>query len=65
MFPFDVDPNWYEEYWYSDRPQPRHGSFTGGMARFAVLVALLAGGGAVLSRFHSDPMSLYQDWEQE
>ena len=39
MFPFDVDPNWYEEYWYSDRPQPRRRSFGGSLARFAVLVA--------------------------
>ena len=66
MFRFEVDPGWYEKYWLTDRPQPRRGSFVGSLTRFAVVVALLAGGGAVLSRFHVDhDTSGYQDWEQE
>ena len=36
------------------------------MARFAVMVVLLAGGGLVLSEFHAGHGGHgYQDWEQE
>ena len=52
MFPFEVDPGWYDAYWLSERPGPQHRSVAGHLARFAVVVALLAGGGAVLSRYH-------------
>lgn len=66
MFPFEVDPRWYENYWLSDRPQPKRRSFSGNLARFAVVVALIVGGGAVLSHYHAGHgASSYQDWEQE
>ena len=42
MFPLQVDPKWYENYWYSNRPRPRRRSFGGSLARFAMLVGLLA-----------------------
>ena len=51
MFPFEVDPGWYEIYWLSDRPQPQRRSVPATWP-FAVLAALVVGGGAVLSRYH-------------
>ena len=66
MFPVEVDPGWYERYWLSERPQSRKRPVAGHLARFAVVVVLLAGGGAVLSHFHANHAgSGYQDWEQE
>jgi hypothetical protein len=66
MGPFEVDPSWYEKYWLSERPSPQHRSFGRHMARFAVMVVLLAGGGLVLSEFHAGHGGHgYQDWEQE
>ena len=66
MFRFEVDPDWYENYWLREQPRPRHRSVGGQLARFAVVVALVVGGGAVLSRYHvSHDDSSYQDWEQE
>ncbi len=51
MFPFQVDPEWYEKHWWSDRPVPEGQSFAGNVVRFAVAAALLAGGGALLNQF--------------
>lgn len=68
MFPpFVPDPGWFERYWYSTRPEPKHRSLSPGLARFAVLVALLATGGVMLSKHHvlRDVSSALQDWEQE
>ena len=67
MFPFEVDPGWYGNYWYSDRPRPQQRrAFSGNVARFAVLVLLLAGSGVVLSHVHDKAnASVYQDWEEE
>jgi hypothetical protein len=66
MFPLQVDPAWYEKFWLSERPQPKQRPFARNLARFAVVVALLAGGGAVWSHFHADTNGGgYQDWEQE
>ena len=51
MFPpFNLDPGWFERYWYAAEPKRR--SLSRSLARFAVLVALLAGGGSVLSSHH-------------
>ena len=53
MFPFEVDPGWYGDHWYSDRP--RHSNAEPSppaWRRFAVLVLLLAGSGVVLSHVH-------------
>jgi hypothetical protein len=65
-FPFRVDPEWYENYWYSERPRPKRRSFPVSLVRFAVLVVLLTGGSAVLSQFHVHrDLPGLQDWEQE
>jgi len=53
MFPFGVDPRWYEIYWYTDRPRPNRRSLSGSLARFAVLAVLLTGSGFVLGHFHA------------
>lgn len=53
MFPF-VDPGWYEKYWFSEPPQPRRSSLPRKLARFAVVVAVLAGGGVALSHFSAN-----------
>ncbi|HET7883635.1 MAG TPA: hypothetical protein VFL55_22300 [Acetobacteraceae bacterium] len=65
MFPFAAKPDWYENYWLSDQPRPRQRSLAGHLARFAVVVALVVGGGAVLSHYHGHNDGGYQDWEQE
>ena len=68
MFPpFEPDPGWFEQYWYTDRPEPKRRPFSRNLARFAVLVALLAGSALVLSSHHvqSDVSSGLQEWEQE
>ena len=66
MFPWNVDPSWYEKYWLSEAPQPKHRSFPQHVARFAVLVAVVAGGGALLSHFHATrDVNAYPSWQQE
>lgn len=63
MFPpFNPDPGWFERYWYANRPEPKRRSFSRSLTRFAVLVALLAGSGFVLSS-HQFQRGL--GWEQE
>ncbi len=53
-------------YWYSDRLRPKRGSQRGALARFAVLVVLLAGSGVALSYFEArSGAGGVQDWEQE
>jgi hypothetical protein len=64
MFPFHVDPRWYDEYWLNDRPRPPPAQLPGRLLRLAVLVALLVGSGLALSHVHRDAAG-YQDWEQE
>jgi hypothetical protein len=66
MFPLQVDPNWYENHWYGSRSPPRRRKVSRGVARFALLVVLLAGGGAVLGSVHiQHDAPGYQDWEME
>lgn len=50
--PFEVDPDWYERYWYGERPRPKGRVPHRSWARVAVLVALFAGGSLLLSQFH-------------
>ena len=49
MFPLKVDPGWYGDHWYSARPRKQRKVLSASLGRFAVLVLLLAGSGAVLS----------------
>jgi hypothetical protein len=51
VFPFRVDPDWYDKYWLTDRPQPTRRPRTGKLRGVAAVLALLAAGGAVLSEF--------------
>lgn len=64
MFPFQVDPAWYEEFWMTDHAKRRR-SLSGNLARVAVVIALLAGGSVALGHVHTDQWSGYQDWEHE
>jgi hypothetical protein len=50
--PFNVDPKWYENYWYSVRPRPKRRTFRRSLARFGALVALLAGSSVLLSQLY-------------
>jgi hypothetical protein len=43
MFRYEVDPTWYESFWYADRARSKHRSRVGRVARLATLVALLTG----------------------
>jgi hypothetical protein len=66
MFPVEVDPAWYDKYWYSNRPRRQRRYLSGAMARFAVLVVLLAGSGVALSYFEAQSSAVGgQDWERE
>jgi hypothetical protein len=68
MFPFEyeVDPGWYDAYWFNDRRRLKHRPFAGSLARFAVLAVLLAGSGVALSYFEArNDASGAHDWEQE
>jgi hypothetical protein len=66
MFRYEVDPDWYEKYWFSDRPPVRRRPFSASLARFGVVVALVVGGSAMLSHYHAnDVWHGYQDWEHE
>jgi hypothetical protein len=63
---FKVDPGWYEKYWLTEPPQPKQRTFAGHLGRFALALALLAGGGALLAQVHVDQHATgLQDWEQE
>ncbi len=62
MFPFGVDPDWYEKYWFSEPSRPKRRHVGGHLARLAVVLGLLAGGGALLSHFHvNHDGNRYQD----
>jgi hypothetical protein len=66
MFPFAVDPGWYDKYWLTEQPRRKRQPRRANMARLVLVVVLLAGGGVVLN--HVDTPSNaggYQDWEQE
>jgi hypothetical protein len=53
MFHLEVDPDWYERFWYSNRPRPKRRPFASLVVRFALLVGLMGGGGAWLSLRHA------------
>ena len=48
MFAIRIDPNWYDDYWFGDRPRGRRRSMSEKMALLAAIVMLLAGGGLEL-----------------
>ena len=54
-FPLKSTPAGMTRYWLSNPPKPKHRPFGRHLARFAVVAALLAGGGVVLSEFHAEP----------
>jgi hypothetical protein len=49
MVPFEVAPEWFDNYWYSDRPLSGLKSFSRSVARLAVLIVLLTSSGMALS----------------
>lgn len=51
--PFAVNPRWYESYWLTNRRQPSRKPFARELRRLSMVVALLAGGGAVLGFLHA------------
>lgn len=53
MCPIEVEPRRYDRDRHNYRPRRKHRVFFGALAGFVTLVALLAGGGATLSLFHS------------
>jgi hypothetical protein len=66
MFPFEVDPGWYNRYWLTDRPRRRRKPSHAGLASLAVLMVLLAGSSLVLNHFHTQTVvGGYQAWEDE
>lgn len=50
---FEVNPGWYETFWYSERPNPKCRSFSHGLVGLAAIVVLLASSGVVLTYIHS------------
>ncbi len=63
---FHVDPAWYQAYWFAEPPRSRRPAITAAAARLAVAVAVLGGGGVLLSHFSANDLwQGYQDWEQE
>ena len=67
MFPpFPPDPPRFDRYWYSEQPAPERRSTLRSLARFALLVELLVGGGLLLSRHNvqRDTSGGLQRWEQ-
>jgi hypothetical protein len=64
--PFNVDPHWYDRYWLADRRQPNQRPLARSLRHLAVVLAVLAGGGAVLGYFDAvqQPAGM-QDWEEE
>jgi hypothetical protein len=41
MHPFEINPGWYNTFWYSERPHRQRGSYSCALALFAAIVALL------------------------
>jgi hypothetical protein len=53
MFPFVVNKNWFESYWYNDEPRPKRQTSGMRLARYAVCIALLAGSAVAVSHLGS------------
>lgn len=52
MFSFlAVNPDWYNTYWYSDRPHREGKAFTRILARVTIATLLLVSSGVVVSHF--------------
>jgi len=41
MHPFEINPGWYDTYWYSERPHRQPNVYSRGFARFAAIAVLL------------------------
>jgi hypothetical protein len=66
MFPFYVDPRWYDKYWLTEQPYRNRPPRRANMARLVVVVVLLAGSGLILK--HLDDLGAAngnQSWEEE
>ena len=50
--PPQLNPNWYEDYWYGERPRRKRRVLRRSWTRFGVLFALLAGGSLLLGQFY-------------
>lgn len=52
MFSFEVNPGWFDAYWYSNRPQPERKSLAGRWARLKAVVVLVASNAEMQNYFH-------------
>ena len=66
MFPFHVDPGWYDKHWLTEQPHRERQARRANMARLVVVVALLVGSGLALKHFDSQAAARdNQAWEAE
>jgi hypothetical protein len=66
MYRFEVGPGGYDSFWCNARPRPKRRLLGAGLARFGVLVVLLAGSGLALSYFQAQGGAFgAHAWEQE
>jgi hypothetical protein len=57
MFPFLVEKNWYENFWYDARSRAKRQTSGARLARFAVCIVLVVGGVVVASHLGSSERS--------
>jgi hypothetical protein len=48
MHPVHVDPRWFEDYWYRERPFPKRRSLPRSLGRLVLCILVVVGGAAVL-----------------
>ncbi len=53
MLPFLVDRNWFEDWWYNNRPRQKRQSPTTRLTRLAVCIVLVVGSAVVASQLRS------------
>jgi len=59
MIPFGVNKSWYEDYWYSGRPDRRQRTVSRDLGRFAVCIMLFAGGVAMLGQMGASDVATH------